>query len=493
MPRLAALIAACLLATSCAGASSEATRTADATARPQEVTPARTLAGQPMRECFVGASLARCGSLSVPVDPTDAGSRQISVNVAVIPAAADATTPAALFLLAGGPGNAATDSFSWATKAFAGLRATRDFVLVDQRGTAASDALTLPLRPDVSGLSDAERATALEEWASDGFARLPADAGFYTTRAYADDLDAVRRALGYRQIDIYGGSYGATVAQYYLRQHADAVRSVVLDGATLLDIPIFERMPASLQRALDLMFARCEADPSCRTAYPALRFEFAMLESRIGGSPVTVSVRGHEITVDRDRLGEVVHAALMSDSTTAELPYLIDAAYFGRWNDVFSARSLAAPDGGRELAMRLVIRCSEPWARYLPLETMRLGAGTFDVDFLASEATLQQEVCDHVPRGFVGVDDASPGRSDVPVLVLVGEADPQDPPENVADVMTHYTRSATVIVPGHGHGVAAVGCVGSIVTAFVRAATTDRLDASCVTNGGAPLTAFKLP
>jgi pimeloyl-ACP methyl ester carboxylesterase len=35
-----------------------------------------------------------------------------------------------------------------------------------------------------------------------------------------DDLDAVRAALGYRQLDVIGSSYGATAAQVYLKLHS---------------------------------------------------------------------------------------------------------------------------------------------------------------------------------------------------------------------------------------------------------------------------------
>ena len=53
-----------------------------------------------------------------------------------------------------------------------------------------------------------------------------------------DDLEAVRQALGYGKLNLYGISYGATAAQVFLRRHPGSVRTVVLDGATLLDVPV---------------------------------------------------------------------------------------------------------------------------------------------------------------------------------------------------------------------------------------------------------------
>ena len=63
---------------------------------------------------------------------------------------------------------------------------------------------------------------------------------FYTTSEAMDDLDDVREALGYDKINLVGYSYGATAAQYYLRQHEEHVRTMTLGGGSLLDVPVFE-------------------------------------------------------------------------------------------------------------------------------------------------------------------------------------------------------------------------------------------------------------
>lgn len=57
------------------------------------------------------------------------------------------------------------------------------------------------------------------------------------------------------------------------------------------------------------------------------------------------------------------------------------------------------------------------------------------------------------------------GVSDVPVLLVLCEADPQDPPSNVADAPIDLLNSLTVVVPGHGHTVGHLGCMPSVVVA----------------------------
>jgi pimeloyl-ACP methyl ester carboxylesterase len=47
----------------------------------------------------------------------------------------------------------------------------------------------------------------------------------------ADDLEAVRRALGIASWTIWGMSGGSMVAQVYARRHPDALQALVLDSA----------------------------------------------------------------------------------------------------------------------------------------------------------------------------------------------------------------------------------------------------------------------
>ena len=75
-------------------------------------------------------------------------------------------------------------------------------------------------------------------------ASIDGDPTQYGTAAAADDLEAVRVALGHRRLNVYGTSYGATLAQVYLARHPRSVGTLVLDGGTLLDIPFFGRFAA---------------------------------------------------------------------------------------------------------------------------------------------------------------------------------------------------------------------------------------------------------
>ena len=93
---------------------------------------------------------ARCGELAVPENRDRPDGRKIAISIAVLPA--NTLNPRAdpLFILAGGPGQAASFLGPFAAS-LTGVRKDRDIVLVDQRGTGRSSPLECAaLKPDHS-------------------------------------------------------------------------------------------------------------------------------------------------------------------------------------------------------------------------------------------------------------------------------------------------------------------------------------------------------
>jgi pimeloyl-ACP methyl ester carboxylesterase len=459
----------------------------------------RLLDGQPMRACTLHGRAALCGTLAVAENPDDPSGRQIDLNLAVIPARGAEPEPDPLFMLAGGPGGAAIESFGWSFSTFSRLNTTRDFVLVDQRGTGGSNRLFSPTPPDVAGMDEPTRDSTIKAWVAETLAALPGDPRFYTTSVAMQDIDAVRVALGYDKINLYGPSYGATAAQYYFRQHEDHVRAAVFDGGTLLDVPVFERMAANSQHALDLLFGRCDADAACQAAFSDLESEFDAVLERLTEEPVSTTIihpgSGEPITFDTATFAAGVHSALIDASTSSRLPALLHLAFLEQWDAVAEAIVQAAAGQASDedqLVMSAVIRCSEAWARYDPAEVERTGAGSYALALQLANARAHTETCRYIPAGVVPANDAEPVRSDVPALLVLGEADPQDPESNVEDAPTELPNSLTVVVPGMGHTVGHLGCMPSIIVDFIEAGTVDGLDVSCAATG-VPYPSFWIP
>jgi pimeloyl-ACP methyl ester carboxylesterase len=418
---------------------------------------------------------AECAHLSVPEDPRYPDGRRISLRIAVIPATKQ-PSDGALFYLEGGPGGAATDAAVSVNELFAKVSATRDIVLVDQRGTGGSHPLLCP--------QEHVRATdsvAVADYVRRCFARLRSDARLYTTAVAMDDLETVRRTLGYGRIDVYGGSYGATAAQIFVRRHDESVRTMILDGASLLSVPLNELSARSAERALRIQLARCTAYATCRRLYPRTRAELSAVLAR---PPHRIRMPyGTSIVLDPDAVSITINLLSRTPDGVARIPFVVHAA--ARGNDVPLAEEYADHVGRQlgalsRLAMFWVIQCSEPWARYDVAATARAGAGSYFEHAALGRARLFRRACAGVPKGLVPADSGIAPHTRVPVLLLAGGADPQDPPENLGGWRRAFPNGRLVVAQGIGHGAIEHGCLRLVTAEFVARGTARGLDLACV-------------
>src|SRR5919204_1691305 len=181
-------------------------------------------AAQADTACLPGA---RCGSVAVPLDRQNPSAGTIDIHYALAPHT-DTTRPAAGTIVPnpGGPGQAAIASAGLYLRALAPLRRDRDLLLIDPRGTGQSAALSCPSLAAHDPLS--------LDFTSIGAicgADLGPRASLYGSAAVADDIDAVRAALGLDKLDLWGDSYGTFLMPVYAARHPEHVRSIVLDGA----------------------------------------------------------------------------------------------------------------------------------------------------------------------------------------------------------------------------------------------------------------------
>jgi hypothetical protein len=100
----------------------------------------------------------RCGSFEVFENRATRTGRGIALKILVLPSLSAPSASGALFILAGGPGQAATDNAQFFAGTFAAVRWERDIVMVDQRGTGGSNPLPCDLgngngSQNISGIS----------------------------------------------------------------------------------------------------------------------------------------------------------------------------------------------------------------------------------------------------------------------------------------------------------------------------------------------------
>jgi pimeloyl-ACP methyl ester carboxylesterase len=155
-----------------------------------------------------------CARLSVPLDRSGAVPGHVSLLVKRVAARqrGGATLPP-LVVLAGGPGQSATDAFGGQSlDLLYAAYAKRDLIVFDQRGTGRSGLLRCPRLERVNLL---RAGPAAGECARS----LGSRRAFYTSRDSTDDLDAIRRRLGAQRLALFGTSYGTRVALAYAKRY----------------------------------------------------------------------------------------------------------------------------------------------------------------------------------------------------------------------------------------------------------------------------------
>jgi pimeloyl-ACP methyl ester carboxylesterase len=432
--------------------------------------------------CTYGGYLdGQCARLRVPSDPRKPHGATISLRIAVLPAT-KRLADGALFYLEGGPGGAATASAIRVNAFFAQVGRDRDLVMVDQRGTGGSGRLACP----GSYVRGAD-AKAVTDYLRRCLAGLDADPRLYTTSMAAGDLEAVRRTLGYGKIDLYGGSYGATLAQEYVRRYPESVRSVVLDSGSLPNVRIYDVSARNAERALEAQLARCEATPACKRAYPHPRQQLGDLLTR---PPHLANASNRRVRLGPDEVAWTVDWLSDTAENAAIIPFAVNAAATGDYTPL--ATTYADQLGGSNLdpLARLVpywvILCSEPWARFDPAATARAASGSYFAQAAVARARLFRRACRVVPKGRVPRDTGRRRVVRAPTLLLAGSADPLDPTANLRGWRRFFPDGRLVVVNGAGHGTIEYDCVQKLVARFVAHGGAIGLDSGCARHVSLP-------
>ncbi|HEY2037963.1 MAG TPA: alpha/beta fold hydrolase [Steroidobacteraceae bacterium] len=428
---------------------------------------------------------AQCGHLAVPENPAAPRGRQILLRIAVVPAISTRKRPDPLFVLAGGPGMAATSFYTSVAPVFERIHRDRDIVLIDQRGTGGSNALDCESsEEDLYQSTTAEIVAETERCLK--MLRAHAAVRFYTTSLAVQDLDRVRAALGYDRIDLYGSSYGTIVAQQYVRRFPDRVRSVILDGVVPPQLALGATSALDAQAALSSIFARCVEQPACHEHFGDPAADYRQVRDELAGHPVWVDLTDptsgepYRLQFTSYHLAMVLHLASYTPELAALLPLdLHEADTSGNYGPLAGQFLLIDRVYGDAIAegMNDTVVCSEdvPFYRVNAAERAELAKtflGTSQLDGL-------EAICKVWPRGPVDSDFHRPLHADVPALLLSGSNDPITPPRYATQASHGFAHSLSVVVPGFGHGQLTDPCMAGLMARFVSRASVSGLDTAC--------------
>jgi pimeloyl-ACP methyl ester carboxylesterase len=429
---------------------------------------------------------SKCGTYTVWENRAAKAGRTIDLNVRVLQATSPNPKPDPVFVLLGGPGEAATSAAAWYGDDPS--MADRDIVLVDARGTGKSNGLHCPIPKDgpLQGFMPTLNVPVLKTCRA--ALEKHADLRYYLTTYAMDDLDDLRAALGYDKINLDGGSYGTRASLVYIRQHGDHVRTATLWGSTAMTQPMPLHFATDTEHALQNVLRDCYAEPACKAAFPTLEADYKRTVERIEQGPVRVTVKdprnskATEVDLQPDDFAESLRAMVYKPESMRSIPLFLHKAAGGDYQAFADYQIGRNVDLNHEIAdgLYMSITCTEDIDRIDPQQMHANGRGTFLADH---RARPHMESCKDWPRGKLPAGFGEEVKSDVPVLIMVGDNDPATPPTAARAAASRLSNGRVVVVPYGGHtlsGLVNEKCANKIAAQFLETADQRSLDVSCL-------------
>ncbi len=430
----------------------------------------------------------RCGVVGVPRDYAHPEAGQYKLAVVVIRSERQPAAPEPVIYMSGGPGSPLT-VYTYHQAAHP-LAAERDIILVDQRGIGRSEPKLCPSL--AGGFADAlveamldlaaeERRRALFAGCRKEAVAQGIDLTDFGTPVTVEDFDRVRQALGIVRWNLFGVSYGTTVAMTLMAWHPETVRSAVLDSINPPD-PILPPWSANVADAVKAFLAFCQADASCNAVYPDLAGTYRDTVDRLRKAPVPFplpsglhSPSGHgPLTAGLFEL--VVGRMVYYPQFYPRLPRLIAQVHDGNTSDFAAATATLLaeardPDTGTSFPANAAVDC-----RDRPRFHELLGPLAGDLDRTSS----LYDVCNDWVQ--LGPPPLVPIGTTIPTLMIAGQFDPNARPaasRGVAELIGSHVQ--WIEVAEAGHSVRSTNpCAAGIVAAFIEH-PTQPVEASCAT------------
>ena len=401
---------------------------------------------------------AEKGKIKVPENRKNRDSRLITVAfVRVKSTSENPGTP--LIYLAGGPGGSGTAAarFPYLMR----YREVADLIFIDQRGTGMSSPRPLyrskqPFPEDgfvneqtALNRMMSQRKEAYEELIKQGFDLLG-----YNTQESADDINDLRKALGYEKVSLLGFSYGTHLGLITIRRHGDYLDKVVLVGTEGPNHTL--KYPSTYQAQMIKLSAYAARDDDVNSFAPDMLALAERVLKKLAEDPVTVKIKprgsDEEIPVKVGEFGLrlILRLDIGDGNDTPVFPALLHTIDQGD----LDLLTWFVQKRYFMLASGFVNGMSMMMDAYSGISGPRLARVNDELDscFLGMMVNLgEPDAYAAVGNPDLGNDYRKPIHSNVETLFISGTLDSNTPPFNTEEVRWGFPFSYHIIVDHAGH------------------------------------------
>lgn len=426
-----------------------------------------------------------CTSVVVPLDRTGAVAGSITLHVEELPAVG--TPRGVMFLIAGGPGQGSAHTFALGDPSAATLYRYMfpgyTLVAYDDRGTGDSGLLDCP------ALQVAETVAAEEVATAQCGQQLGVAAPFYSTATHADDLEAVRVALGLGQVGLWGVSYGTKLAMAYALAYPQNVSRLLLDSVLPPELPdpyesnVLQTMPTTLKTLCST--GGCDGNTfSANVVALANKLAVKPLIGKVlksNGKTATEKVDGIELL-------SVVLDSDLSPGLAAELPATVSAAQHGNTQPLLRLSYLhdagnAETSVDLSSALYAATVCRDgpfPWdpntppdqrAALLQSAIAAAPTGTFGPFGSWASQFGNADFCLGWPSPTGNAPLGVGPLPNVPMMAVSGGYDMRTPTTGASSVVARFPQGRLLVVPGVGHSTTTAdpsGCALNAVRSWIQ-------------------------
>ncbi|WP_163935436.1 alpha/beta hydrolase [Paraferrimonas sp. SM1919] len=436
-----------------------------------------------MEDCYLNglSDKIQCGSLALPKDYQDPSLGTLDIHFSVIPATKKVPGNAPLVAISGGPGQSAIESGAMFERTFNRVRQQHDILLIDQRGTGKSSPLQCQQPDFAETLAQDDTKLDIHAEMQACFEQLPEHPKYFSSYAATQDLEAIRKHLGYDKLHLYGISYGTRMAQMYSQYYPQNVVTQTLDGVVPPQINVMD-VNLAVDRALDKLIEDCQGISGCQSQFGDIKSRLHTLVAKLKQQPIHTRV-AHPSTgqivpmlLTPSKFLGSLRMALYSPQSKQLIPYLISQTEQGNYQPLLGVMSLFSDGAGISMGMHFAIVCGEDYPRLTKQEKASMQQSLIGADMLNTISNA----CDiwQVPDNTATLGGAP--QHDIPTLLLSGDKDPATPPA-WGDIAMEKLTNARHLVAAHGtHGIAQQSCGNKLIAQFIQNKDANALEAACL-------------